>query len=140
MATKTRTRRTTKTNTVESSDFRDNTKVVRTMARQGDVLVFRAPKNVEKGPEVTDPNHPGKTVLALGEVTGHHHRFEGAGAELFACLSDTPMADADDKVLRTDGSKGLKHEEHGTILFDAGDFVVRIQEEYAYGASRRVAD
>jgi hypothetical protein len=100
------------------------------IVRQGDVLLIPVDK-------ITGKKQPDKkVVLALGEVTGHHHRFEeGFGVKLF----------------RDDGAGGgqsiivekhaeLVHEEHGTIAVVPGKYRQAFQVEYTPAAIQRVAD
>ena len=50
--------------------------------RQGDVLLVPVEK-LEKKNKVESVN--GRTILAYGEVTGHHHSFSDKNATLYSC-------------------------------------------------------
>lgn len=105
---------------------------------QGDVLIIPVnsiPKNAK-----SLPLSPGnKIILALGEMTGHHHRIVVADRE--AELLTVP--DTEDRFLRIMAASGVElvHEEHSTITLPPGDYLVRTQREYVPQAlPRRVAD
>lgn len=77
-----------------------------------------------------------KIVLALGEVTGHHHRIEtdpkapsaklwSAGAERFLQVMKTSM---------------LRHEEHSAVTLAIRIYLIAIQREYSPAQLRRVED
>ena len=83
--------------------------------RQGDVMltkVAKVPKNsVKKEPE------NGKHILAYGEVTGHHHRFqESEGVECF--VSNDNNRERRFYVVETKAF--LRHEEHTEIELGKG--------------------
>ena len=65
----------------------------------------------------------GKATLALGEVTGHSHRFENAvkhrnGSDGLAC------------ALLLERPEVLVHEEHDPVTIGEGEFEVVLQREY----------
>ena len=100
------------------------------MYRQGDVLLVP----IER-PEGVEPEAAGEIVLALGEVTGHRHRFAGrsrSGARAYRKGPDRFV-----EVLR--GAR-LVHEEHSTIDVAPGFYEVVIQSEYDEGLVRQVVD
>ena len=87
------------------------------------------------------PLEAGRVILAHGEVTGHAHAITidptTPGALIYGTDPDT---DRFLDVLNTAGVD-LTHEEHDTIHLPYGQYVVRIQREYAPDAgSIRVAD
>ncbi len=98
--------------------------------RQGDVLIIECAEVL--GKEL--PNETNKTILALGEVTGHHHRFEDkvkhflhddrGGRDFF-----TPPATA-----------LLKHEEHDHFLPPGEKIEQLYQFEYTPKELRRAQD
>ena len=125
------------------------------MYRQGDVLLVptaQVPKDAKPVKRTGD-----RTILALGEATGHHHSFAGgAGVELleapdgkrflrvheadtgpWACAADAAgYADA-----RRSASAALEHQEHTTIPVAPGLYEVVIQREYDDAEEwRRVQD
>jgi hypothetical protein len=103
--------------------------------RQGDVLLVRVkaiPKEAIEQPIVGK-----KLILALGEATGHHHRFE--------------FMDTSHNVKMFHGSMGVRyldvsapidllHEEHSTARVPAGFWMLPHQVEYTPKELRRVAD
>jgi hypothetical protein len=108
--------------------------------RQGDVLIER----IESIPESATKQPPSdRIILALGEVTGHHH-----------CLCLPEPADwwkTDETKPSTTGLAGeiffdlaapaeITHQEHAKIALAPGKYRVTRQREYAPGAIRNVAD
>lgn len=97
-------------------------------------------------------NTLGKVILAHGESSGHHHRFEGAhGVSSFSKDGDD-IAMSGGTSLRggaTDvafitvpkGGADLVHEEHSTISVSEGTYqIVRQREFSVLEGIRRVAD
>lgn len=115
--------------------------------RQGDVLLI----SVEGIPPGFQERKSEKTILAYGEVTGHHHRFEDNKVIAFYKEGD-PHAISGGTALR--GSRTdveyvavmgkvakLLHEEHSTIPVKSGVYRVVRQREYSiHEGIRRVAD
>ena len=106
--------------------------------RQGDVLVERASAKDIAGLKETKP------VFALGENTGHHHRFNGPQTNGFYKEGDdnvmaggTALARFAEIVGKPDA---LVHEEHGPILRAPGVDRKIQQVEYAREFPRNVAD
>lgn len=117
------------------------------MYRQGDVLIVP----VKSIPNELRSEVRGKVILAYGEVTGHHHRFENGNVTAF-------FKEGDDNVMaggtalrgtRTDvefirvgtGGAPLVHEEHDAISVPEGDYkIVRQREFDVMEGVRRVAD
>ena len=97
--------------------------------RQGDVLLV--PAKEVKGKDEAPKD--GKIILALGEVTGHHHRFENGGVKLF-------RHDDGGANIRIDKPAELIHEEHGKITVSPGKYTQLHQVEYTPKEIRRVAD
>ena len=96
--------------------------------RQGDVLL----RKIDKLPEgLTEKNK----VLALGEVTGHRHRFAEKQE-----LIEQQRPEENTIVLTDENGKQyvqvvspeavLEHEEHGNITIPQGDYEVIIQREH----------
>lgn len=86
------------------------------MIRQGDVLLERIdslPKNIKEKDK----------VLALGEATGHSHRFESSTAKVFVDNNGK-------QFVETEQETELIHEEHENIVVPAGVWAVRQQREY----------
>jgi hypothetical protein len=101
--------------------------------RQGDVLLVQVSGLPEGAEVVTGPrNQNGKTVLAFGEVTGHHHRIESNLATMYQWEGDTLIEVKPEAV--------LVHEEHAAIPVAPGTYKVTIQREYVAGEIRNVAD
>ncbi len=98
------------------------------MWRHGDVLI--AP--IEEIPADAHPRHG--AVLALGEITGHSHRF--ASPQSVALWER-----ADGLFVRvTAESATLIHEEHQPITLPQGTYRVWMQREYTPRAIRLVVD
>ena len=93
--------------------------------RQGDVIITPA-RSIEgaKLPHLT---------LAEGEVTGHSHRISEGQAELYERGGTLYL-----KVLSPEAT--LLHEEHAAIQIPQGDWMVKIQREYAPEGWKYVAD
>jgi hypothetical protein len=108
------------------------------IVRQGDVMVYAAPKSVKPEPAALIARDRDRVVLAYGEVTGHAHAIHDAEADLFA------LPDTDDRFLRIMAASGvsLVHEEHASITIPPGDYIVRRQREYVSAdmAPLQVAD
>jgi hypothetical protein len=103
--------------------------------RQGDVGFIRVkaiPKDaieqVQKGE---------KLILALGEATGHHHRFEFLAQDYNVKLYVTA---AGDRYLDVSAPADLLHEEHSTARIGAGKYLLPRQVEYTPAELRNVAD
>ena len=99
--------------------------------RQGDVYLIRDDKKQGK-PERRAKGK--KTILAYGEVTGHHHRFVGDNVKLFR---------HDDGVgahIVVDKPTELVHEEHSGITVLPGIYRQGHQVEYTPAEIHRVAD
>lgn len=103
--------------------------------RQGDVALVRV-RAIPKG-AIEQKIEGEKLILALGEATGHHHRFEfmdmthnvklyvGAGGERYLDVAEPAE---------------LKHEEHAPARIPAGSWLLPQQVEYRPEALRRVQD
>lgn len=137
------------------------------LLRQGDVLIIPI-RGVVPDLAGMKParEKDGRTILAHGEVTGHAHAIRSkaatlyrqkggaipggrrgnvarnivgaaieearAGAQAGALIADAILVASKDVVLR--------HQEHAPVHIPAGNYVVRIQREYAPGAIVNVAD
>ena len=95
------------------------------MKRQGDLLIVP----VEKIPE--HAKRKNTLILAEGEATGHKHELDSG--ELYE-IRGTLYFDV------KGGVANLKHEEHGTVTFEPGQYQVVKQREYVPGAWRDVED
>lgn len=89
------------------------------LLRQGDVLLIAA--NV---PEKATVRDSGRSVLARGEQTGHHHVIQGDVDVL-----TLPGVGTFTRV-GPDGAE-LVHDEHSTINVPQGDYRVMRQREYS---------
>ncbi len=103
--------------------------------RQGDVLLVRV-KAIPKD-AVAQPMSGKKVILAFGEVTGHHHRFEFLDMTQNAKLY---VAHGGARYLDVSAPSDLTHEEHATVRVPAGKWALPRQVEYTPAALRRVAD
>jgi hypothetical protein len=103
--------------------------------RQGDVLLVRV-KRIPKD-AIAQEVKGNKVVLALGEATGHHHRFEFLdkthNAKLYVAVGGA-------RYLDVSAPSDLLHEEHSTAPVPAGKWLVPQQVEYTPQALRNVAD
>lgn len=91
-------------------------------AHQGDVYVKAAmlPDNCK----IVEPKD-GKTILALGEKTGHHHRFEDDHVKMFANDNGRRFIVIEGKPAK------LFHEEHSPIEFAPGTYEVFIARQWS---------
>ena len=96
--------------------------------RQGDVLFIDCPA-LPDGLKKREG-----AVVALGEATGHSHRFDDTSA--------VALYDAPDGLMYADVKTETKivHEEHGPISFRPGVYQIRRQREYTPQAPRIVWD
>lgn len=90
--------------------------------RQGDVLLVSVDA-VPDGAKAVK-REAGRTVLAHGEATGHHHSF---GADAGVALMEVPTGE---RFLRVTKVAALEHQEHTTITVPPGVFRVIRQREY----------
>jgi hypothetical protein len=115
------------------------TTIITKGAAQGDILIVARgliPRiDIDTaGLTPAEPEH-GRMILARGEATGHHHSLPHTrGAVLFMDVSNVPVAFA------VPAAAPLEHQEHGTITFAPGVFVVLRQRTYHAGMARRVED
>ncbi len=116
--------------------------------RQGNVFLIRqdAPIPADCRPVESER---GRTILAHGELTGHHHSVDASVAQLFerspmvaanAVSRAATMGLADERYLLISEPTALTHQEHAAIPLPAGVYRVTIQREYAPEGIRRVAD
>lgn len=118
------------------------------IARQGDVLLVK----VDKVPAGLKSDNRQKCILAYGEVSGHHHRFEGGKVTAFYKEGDAGEPISGGSSLRGSATDvafvsipkegaSLIHEEHDAIQVAPGIYEVRRQREFDMVAgARRVAD
>ncbi len=97
--------------------------------RQGDVLII---PTTEVSSEGLRPH--GDLTVAIGEATGHSHRFMDAGA---IALYDAPDGDI---IAEVSSDATIVHEEHASITIIPGTYRIRRQREYTPGAVRPVSD
>jgi hypothetical protein len=103
--------------------------------RQGDVLlipVAAIPKDAAE-----QPAKGGKIVLAYGEVTGHHHRFEFRDTSHNVKLY---VAHGGARYLHVTAPAELLHEEHDTARVPVGRYLIPQQVEYTPAELRNVQD
>jgi hypothetical protein len=103
--------------------------------RQGDVCLVRVAQ-IPKDAEAQDVRG-GKVILALGEATGHHHRFEFMNTEHNVKLFHSG---AGRYIEVGKGGATLLHEEHSSVRVPAGKYLLPTQVEYQPTELRRVAD
>lgn len=108
---------------------------MKTIFRQGDVCLLTVATIPEGAKE--QPAKGGKVILALGEATGHHHRFEFLDTSQNVKLY---VADGGARYLHVESGAQLLHEEHSTVDVPAGDYLLPSQVEYAPAELRQVQD
>jgi hypothetical protein len=103
--------------------------------RQGDVALVRI--KAIPADAIEQAPHGNKVILALGEATGHHHRFEfmdkSHNVKLYASAGGA-------RFLDVAAPADLLHEEHSTARVGAGKYLLPQQVEYTPAELRRVAD
>ena len=100
------------------------------LKRQGDILFIRTDVVPEEAEEVKRVD--GRVIVAEGEATGHHHAIRTPGVQM--------LEKEELRWLVADVPFEVEHEEHDTITFDPGVWVIRYQREYTPEAVRRVLD
>ena len=103
--------------------------------RQGDVMLIPV-KSIPKD-AIEQPPKGNKIVLAYGEVTGHHHRFEFMDTSHNAKLRIT---ESGARYLDVLADCDLLHEEHSTVRVPKGRYLIPQQVEYTPAELHRVAD
>ena len=103
--------------------------------RQGDVALVRVKSIPADAAE--QPITGRKLILALGEATGHHHRFEFLDQTQSIKLY---VAHGGARYLDVSAPSDLLHEEHSTARVPAGKWLIPIQVEYTPQELRRVQD
>jgi hypothetical protein len=103
--------------------------------RQGDVLALA----VDQIPSdaVEQPANGKKLILALGEATGHHHRFEFMDTSHNVKMFQTNTGA---RYLNVTAPVDLLHEEHRAATVPVGKYLLPQQVEYTPAELRRVAD
>lgn len=106
------------------------------IVRQGDVFL----EVIESVPSDALPvDNRGDIVLALGEFTGHSHRFKAGSVTAFRNPLD-PLG-GQQYIITGDVPAKLLHEEHESKVFPSNmNFRVWIQREYSPEEIRNVAD
>ncbi len=93
--------------------------------RQGDVALVRV-KAIPKD-AIEQPATGRKLVLALGEATGHHHRFEFQDTSHNVKLY---VAHGGARYIHVEAPSDLLHEEHSTASVPVGKWLLPQQVEY----------
>lgn len=97
--------------------------IVDKCAHQGDVYI----KSCILPAELTEvEKKDNKTILAYGEVTHHHHRFETDNVKMFTAKDDSGKT----YIMILDFPAELKHEEHESIQFAPGEYEVFIARQW----------
>lgn len=100
-----------------------------TQIRQGDVYL-KSCAEPPRGKKVRAKS--GRLILALGEVTGHHHSVSAKTSDLY---------ELDGRMwLVVNEPTTLNHQEHAPIEIQPGTYWVVRQREYSPAEIRRVAD
>lgn len=108
---------------------------MKNVLRQGDVLLI-AVSEIPAAAKA-QPAKGKKVILALGEATGHHHRFEFRDTSHNVKLY---VADGGARYVHVTKPAELLHEEHSTVAVPVGRYLVPQQVEYTPAELRRVAD
>jgi hypothetical protein len=103
--------------------------------RQGDVALMRV-KSIPSD-AIEQPASGSKVILALGEATGHHHRFEFLDQTQNVKLY---VAHGGARYLSVSAPSDLLHEEHSTARIPVGKWLLPQQVEYTPKELVRVAD
>lgn len=108
--------------------------------RQGDVPLIPYDGPLEGFTEV-EPDAAGKHILALGEATGHHHRFEHCTFQMDGSVRMFRDFQTGAQVIEIPaGGSSLFHEEHSEIPLPAGRYLQLVQVEDDGELIARVAD
>jgi len=102
--------------------------------RQGDVLLVRV-GSIPKDAVLEKPTS-NKLILAHGEMTGHHHRFEFLDISYNVKLYSKGGA----RYLEVLSPVALLHEEHAPVTVSKGKWMLPRQVEYTPAELRNVAD
>lgn len=103
--------------------------------RQGDVCLI-AVDSIPEGAKA-EKRKGKKVILALGEATGHHHRFEFMNTD----FNDVKIYHVGaTRYLAVQKPAELLHEEHSTVAVPAGKYLLPSQVEYTPAELRRVVD
>lgn len=108
---------------------------MKNVLRQGDVLLIAV--DAIPGGAKKQPAQGRKVVLALGEATGHHHRFEFMDTSHNVKLY---VADGGARYVHVTKAAELLHEEHSTVKVPQGKYLLPMQVEYTPQALQQVAD
>ena len=104
--------------------------------RQGDVVLIEV-DSIPEGAVEIQPTKENKIILAFGEVTGHHHRFEDV-------TEDNPTvkmwAVGMVKYIEVMTPIMLKHEEHKALNVLPGIYKLPMQVQYSPKELQRVLD
>lgn len=115
-------------------------KTFKNFAAQGEAFIRR----VEDRPSDLSPLPPenGKHIVAHSE-TGHHHVMDATGVDLLERTKDVPegLRILHLIVKEPTALEHLRsHDTHEAIMFEPGEYEVRLQREYTPEGYRRVAD
>lgn len=102
--------------------------------RQGDVLLRQVAQLPTEAVPVANDS---RVVLAHGEVTGHAHFVDAAGAREFRLAEAAGMVR---RFLKVAGGATVVHEEHGAIPLPPGIYEILQQREYSPEEIRSVQD
>ena len=98
--------------------------MIKKQAHQGDVFVKKAMLPEEC--KIVEPEN-GKTILALGEATGHHHRFEEKHVKMYHANDNSGR-----RFIVIEGKPAtLYHEEHAPIEFAPGTYEIFIARQWS---------
>jgi hypothetical protein len=91
--------------------------------QQGDIYLKRVQFPKEELKEI--PKENGKTILAYGEQTGHHHAFVADNVKLYATNNNRPANRQTRRFVTIfERPATLFHEEHGALEFAPGTYEI----------------
>ncbi|HEY3658223.1 MAG TPA: hypothetical protein VGL34_24910 [Steroidobacteraceae bacterium] len=108
---------------------------MKNVLRQGDVCLI-AVDEIPQGAK-KHPSKGRKVILALGEATGHHHRFEFLDTSHNVKLY---VAEGGARYVHVTKAAELLHEEHSTVKVPQGKYLLPRQVEYTPAELRQVQD
>lgn len=125
---------------------------IRIPAEQGDVTIIESmvDATILQGAKKRKPKN-GRSILALGEATGHHHSLDSRVSTVYEVTPELRAAfnaemrfphnaNVLDSVLLVGEPDVVTHQEHGPINIAPGIYWVEIEQEYSPAAIHRVID
>jgi len=117
--------------------------------RQGELLFIPVTNMPKWAKEKAMKGNSIGNVIREGEVSGHKHEVEGAGAKLMdappsymwdSTSQETFQLPDGQMFLTSENEIIVKHPEHNSLKLKKGNYVVRVQREYDEVENRMVMD